>query len=106
VITYRVVFTPESAAQLNELYRFIATTSSPERALSYLSYVGGVMGCCESLRHFLDRGAKRDDSRPGMRITHYRRRTTLLFRIQASVVTILGVFHRGQDDQGMLESGG
>ncbi len=103
MITYRVVFTPESAAQLNELYRFIATTSSPERALSY---VGGVMGCCESLRHFPYRGAKRGDIRPGMRITHYRRRTTILFRIQASVVTILGVFHRGQDYQGMLEGGG
>ncbi len=103
MITYRVVFTPEAAAQSNELYTFIAAASSPERALSY---VGGVMGCCESLRHFPYRGTERDDIRPGMRITHYRRRTIILFRVQDGAASILGVFHRGQDYRRMLESGG
>ncbi len=102
MITYRVVFTPEALAQLDTLYAFIATAASPERAVRY---VAGVTDCCAALRHFPHRGRKRDDIRPGMRTTHYRRRTVIVFRVESDRVTILGVFHRGQDYQAVIESG-
>jgi plasmid stabilization system protein ParE len=48
------------------------------------------------------RGAARDDIRPGVRLTHHRKRTTIAFTVNDSTVTILGVFYGGQDVPGAL----
>ena len=91
---YRVIFTPEAMNQLEALYTSLAEASSRERAGRYLD---AVVTRCEGLRHFPLRGVRRDDIRPGLRLTHYRGRTAILFRVSNEEVTIIGVFHGGQD---------
>jgi toxin ParE1/3/4 len=83
VIAYRVVFTPEAMNQLSALYTVLAEASSRERASRY---VDSVVALCEGLRHFPLRGARRDDIRPGLRLTHYRGRTTILFQVGSDEV--------------------
>lgn len=63
------------------------------------------MAYCETLNTFPLRGARRDDIRPGLRVTHYRKRAVIAFDAGQDVVTILGVFYGGQDYETALESG-
>lgn len=93
-MTHRVVFAPEAEAQLVALYRYIAEVASPEVAARYTE---AIVHYCEGLETFPQRGTRRDDIRPGLRITHYRKRTVIAFSVNAGVVSILGVFYGGQD---------
>ena len=84
----------ESVAQLTELYRYIAAASSPEVAARYTD---SIVTYCESLQSLPHRGIQRDDIRPGLRITSYRKRVVIAFEVDADQVAILGVFYGGQD---------
>jgi plasmid stabilization system protein ParE len=90
---YIVVFAPEARAQLLELYRRIAFNASPAIAARYTD---ALVSQCEALAEFPERGTPRDDIRPGLRITHYRRRTVVAFAVDADEVAIIGLFHGGQ----------
>ena len=61
------------------------------------------MRYCESLCTFPHRGTMRDDIRPGLRITHYKKRTVIAFDVEADQVAILGVFYGGQDYEALLQ---
>ena len=65
-MSYTVVFTPEAEAQLVELYGYIAAASSPEIAGRFTD---GIVTYCESLSTFPNRGNRREDIRPGLRVT-------------------------------------
>jgi len=91
---YRVVFAPEAEEQLVHLYRHLAGAASPDVAARYTD---AVITYCESLCLFPERGSRRDDVRPGLRITHYARRTVIAFDVSADQVSIIGIFHGGQD---------
>jgi toxin ParE1/3/4 len=75
-MSYTVIFTPESEAQLTELYRYIAAASSPEVAARYTN---SIVTHCESLHTLPHRGIQRDDIRPGLRITSWRERVVIAF---------------------------
>jgi plasmid stabilization system protein ParE len=65
---YRVVFAPEAEEQLLALYRFISKVSAnPEIARRYTE---AIVDYCESMSEVPHRGTRRDDIRPGLRITH------------------------------------
>jgi len=97
-----VVFAPEAEVQLLSLYRFIATQATPAVAQRYVS---GIIGYCESLRTFPHRGMRRDDIRPGLRITNYRKRVVVAFAVDESRVEIVGVFYGGRDFERSLADG-
>ena len=99
---YAVVFTPEARDQLVALYRLIATEASPDIALRYTDTI---MSRCEALSLFPGRGTARDDIRPGLRITSFRKRSVIAFTVDADRVAILGIFHGGQDYEAALEAG-
>lgn len=90
----RVVFAPEAEDDLLELYRYISLHAESATAARY---VEAVIRHCERLVQFPNRGARRDDIRPGLRVTHYRRKTVIAFTIEADRLVILGVFHRGRE---------
>jgi len=94
---YTVVFTPEAEAQLIELYGYIAGEASAEIAARFTD---GIVGHCEGLSTFPNRGNRRDDIRPGLRICSYRRRVAIAFHVTDDRVNILGVFYGGQDYEG------
>lgn len=90
----RVIFSPEAEEQLADLYQYIASAASSGIAERYVSTI---IAYCETLETFPLRGAQRDDIRPGLRITNYKGRTVIAFAVDASQVSILGVFYGGQD---------
>ncbi|HVZ84096.1 MAG TPA: type II toxin-antitoxin system RelE/ParE family toxin [Terracidiphilus sp.] len=96
---YPVVFSPEAGEQLVELYRYIAEHASAEIAASYTE---AIVAHCERMQRFPQRGILRDDIRPGLRITHFRRRTVIAFVVEETRVVILGVFHGGRNYEGVL----
>ena len=96
---YRVVFSPEALEQLAELYRYIAEAASPDVAARYTD---AIVSYCESLRTFPLRGTQRDDVRPGLRVTNYKKRAVIAFDVDTEVVSIIGVFYGGQDYETVL----
>jgi plasmid stabilization system protein ParE len=96
VKTYSVVFAPEAEDDLVELFEFIVAQGSPAAAARYTD---AIVAYCEGLGRFAHRGTKRDDIRPGLRITNYRRRAVIAFSIDESTgtVAILGVYYAGRD---------
>ena len=98
---YTVILTPRAERQLADLYEYIADESSEVRAEKY---VRGIVADCICLETFPERGHKRDDVRPGLRIKGYRRRITIAFSLNATtlIVAIHGIFYGGQDFEQML----
>jgi plasmid stabilization system protein ParE len=98
-MNYRVVFSPEAQKQLAELFDYIAGAASPHVAARYTE---AIVSYCESLCTFPLRGTRRDDVRPGLRITNYKKRTAIAFNVNVEVVSIVGVFYGGQDYEAIL----
>lgn len=98
-MNYRVVFSPEAQEQLIELYRYIAEAAS--RAVA-AQYTEAIVSYCEGLRIFPLRGSPRDDVRPGLRITNYKKRTVIAFDVGTELVSIIGIFYGGQDYETVL----
>ncbi len=98
---YRVVFAPEAQEQLTALYRYIAAAASPAIAERYTS---AIVTYCEGLQTFPHRGTRRDDIRPGLQITNYKKRTVIAFDVNAETVSIIGVFYGGRDYETILQS--
>jgi toxin ParE1/3/4 len=95
-----VVFTPEAEEQLAELYRYIEENASPEVALHYTS---AVVEYCLGLDTFPERGTPRNDIRPGLRTTSYKRRTEIAYAVEDDRVEIIGIFHGGKDYERALQ---
>jgi toxin ParE1/3/4 len=95
-MSYAVEFTPEADRQLEVLYDYIAAAATPVTAELYTN---AIITYCESLATFPERAPRRDDIRPGLRVTHYRGRTSIAYTVDedAQVVWILGVYYGGQD---------
>jgi toxin ParE1/3/4 len=89
-----VIFAPEARDDLLRLYEWIADASSPIIALSY---VERVEGWCGNLDLAAERGHRRDDIRSGLRIIGFERRLTIAFEVSKDRVTVLRVFHGGQN---------
>ena len=102
-MNYRVVFSPEVLEQLAQLYRYVAQAASPSSIAA--GYTDAIVTYCESLATFPHRGVPRDDVRPGLRVTHYRKRAVIAFNVDGSQIFILGVFYGAQDYESILQDG-
>jgi toxin ParE1/3/4 len=96
---YSVIFSPRAEAQLANLYSYIADRSGSERAERY---VNDIIGFCQNLSTFPERGTKRDDLRPNLRTIGYAQRATIAFSVKPDRVTIHGVFYGGQDFEAVM----
>ena len=85
-MTHRIEFGPEAVGDLIDLYDFIAVRDGAERAIGYIDRIEEF---CRSLSVFPDRGTRRDDLRPGLRILGFERRAVIALNIAADTVTIL-----------------
>lgn len=95
-MSYTVKFAPEALDQLDAIEDYIAHAGSP---IAAARYVDAIVAYCESLATFPQRGIRRDDLMPGLRITNHRRNAVIAFMVDtdAETVSILGVFYGGQD---------
>ena len=98
---YSVIFTPRAERQLDELYLYIAEHDGETLADNYVT---GIIDDCLSLTTFPERGVKRDDIRPNLRIKNYAKRTIIAFSIDTTskIVVIHGVFYGGQNYEPLL----
>ena len=102
-MNYRVVFSPEAEEHLVSLYRYIASAATPDKASRYTE---AIVNYCERLRTLPHRGTMRDNVRPGLRITHDKKRAVIAFIVESEQVFILGVFYGGQDYESILQDDG
>ncbi len=93
-MTFEVVFTPESQADLLTLYDTVAEDGGSTRALDY---VERVQAACLRLGTFPERGARRDEIRPGLRVVGFERRIAIAFHVGAGRVVIDRVLYGGRD---------
>lgn len=99
--TYSVVFAPEARDQLAEIYGYIAGASGvPDVAARYTE---SIVAYCEGLSTFPLRGRQRDDVRPGLRVTFFKRRVVIAYMVEDSIISIIGVFYGGQDLESAME---
>ncbi len=96
----RVSFRPQAEADLLNLYSYIAAESGLDVAGSYIDRIEAA---CLSLATFPERGRKRDDIRPGLRIVGFERRASLVFHVKKSEVVIVRILYGGQDLEQVLE---
>jgi toxin ParE1/3/4 len=85
-----VVFAPEARDDLLNLYDWIADAAGPRVALAYLDRLNAF---CLGFDLAAERGKRRDDLRPGLRVVGFERRIT----VAEHRVTILRLFSRGRD---------
>lgn len=97
-----VVFTPRAEADLEWLYDIIADAGFPDRALEYTDRVRAF---CAGLDIASERGQRRDEIRPGLRVTGFERRVTIAFVVEDERVVILRLFYGGADCLAALRSG-
>jgi len=112
-MTGRINYTPEAEQQLQDVDDWITEVASAEIAQQFVS---AILDHIDGILVFPLAGRARDDVRPGMRSTTFKKKTLVAYALDESsdelVVNILGVFHGGQDwkavlseDQGDPEAG-
>ena len=97
-MTGRIHYTPEAEQQLNSLDEWITEKASAGTARRFVT---AILEHIDAILVFPLAGRSRDDVRPGMRTTTFKKRTLVAYKVDQSsdevVVHVLGVFHGGQD---------
>ena len=89
-----VRFRPLAEADLVELYDFIAL----QVGLSVAGdFIDRIEKACLALAHFPNRGRRREELRPGLRILGFERRTAIAYVVTGNEVVIARVFYGGRD---------
>lgn len=103
-MVYTVVYSPQSLEQIKGIYRYIAKESSSR--VTAKRYTDAIMDYCDGMERSPKRGVKRDDIRPGLRITNYKGSTVLAFFVDDSCmeVGIVGIYYGGQDYEAKLQA--
>jgi toxin ParE1/3/4 len=101
-VVYEVVFAPEARDDLLKLYDYISARSGPARARAYADRI---LAYCLGFETFPERGTRRDDLRPGLRVVGFARRVTIAFHISDGTVTIDRVLYGGRDLVAALRGG-
>ena len=91
---HRVVFHPRARRELDELYDYIADEGSPRQAASF---VAKIRNYCLGFSTFPERGVRRDDIEPGIRVVGFRRRVSIVFTVTETEVWILGIYYGGRN---------
>ena len=97
----RIVLSPGAIRQLKAIEGYLSAATSDDRAAQF---VDGIVDQCNSFADFSFRSTPRDDLRPDIRTTVYRRRVVIAYSVEVTTVTILGVFYGGQDFESALRA--
>lgn len=92
-MSYKLIFSPEAEQQIIELHTYITREGGQ---LNADRFTGELLDYLEGFTTFPERGNRRDDIRPGMRITHFRHRTIIAFAVTEEQTLIAGIYHGGQ----------
>jgi toxin ParE1/3/4 len=89
-----IIFAPEAHTDLIEIYDYIAERADIVRALGY---VERITEHCLGLANFPERGIRRDDLRPGLRVTGFERRVSIAFHVTETTVVVDRILCGGRD---------
>jgi len=101
--TYKVSLKPDAIADLQTIYEYIALEKGmPEVAWAYIQRLEK---SCNKLENAPLRGQKRDDLRKNLRIVPIDKNAVAAFEVDedAQLVTILNIFHGGQDYDAIMK---
>ncbi|WP_296746808.1 type II toxin-antitoxin system RelE/ParE family toxin [Mesorhizobium sp.] len=87
-----VIYTADAGDDLDHIYDVVALASSATTADRYDSRIRAF---CERLDYGSERGSRRDDVRPDLRIIGFERRITVAFVVEPERVVILRLFYGG-----------
>jgi toxin ParE1/3/4 len=93
-VTYRIEFAPEARDDLRELYLYIADHAGPDRAIAYIDRIEAF---CRGLAEFPERGIRRDDLFPGLRVVGFERRISIAFGVRPTSVIFYRFLYGGRD---------
>ena len=93
-MTFSVIFSLRAERHLDELYRTIALDSGTERADKFVS---SIVDYCLGFDLFPERGARREDLWPGLRIVGFKRVASIAFRVEGDRVVIHGIYYGGRN---------
>lgn len=93
-MSYVVGFDASARADIKSLYRYILANAGEHVADAY---VDKLMDYCAGFETFPERGIRREDISPGLRLVGYRRQATIAFRISGHTVTIVRIFYGGRN---------
>jgi toxin ParE1/3/4 len=88
-----VVLRPSALADLKDIFDYI----EPHSPINAARYVEKIEAFCMKLEHFPERGTRRDDLRPGIRILGFRHRINIAFVVFDDRVEIVRVLYGGRD---------
>lgn len=102
-MTYTVGFAPEAFDQLIALRRYIAAAATAAIAESYTE---SIVAHCQGLGMLPHSGSARDDIRPGLRTSSFKKRVVVAYAVDdtARVLTVVGLSYGGQDFESLLSS--
>lgn len=99
----KVVFRAAAERDLAKLYKDIRD-SRGEPTLA-INYIRRIRSYCEGFAEFPERGTRRDDIRPGLRIVGFERRVAIVFTFDADHVRIGRILYGGRDYEALLGKG-
>lgn len=73
------------------------TTSQRDLEPSAPAPTERILSYCLGFETFPERGTRRDDLRPGLRVVGFARRATIAFHVTDNTVTIDRILYRGRD---------
>lgn len=89
-----VVFSLEARHDLLQIFDWITERAGPDVAMTYVERLEKY---CLGFETASLRGRRRDDIRPGLRISGFERRVAIAFVVEDDAVVILRLHHAGQD---------
>jgi toxin ParE1/3/4 len=89
----KIVFRRAAENDLRELYDYIAERGGKSVAGKY---IGRIEAACMNLAEFPERGTKRSELVPGLRIIGFERRAAIAFVVEADAVRIMRVLYGGR----------
>ena len=92
-----VIYSPDAGNDLDWIYDTIAGATG---SLTATRYEQRIRAFCDGLDYASERGSRRDDIRPGLRIIGFERRVTVAFVVEPERVVILRIFYGGKDWKG------
>jgi toxin ParE1/3/4 len=95
-----VAISPEAKDDLVALYGWIAAAAHPKPALDYIERIEAF---CRGMSIASERGIRRDDIRPDLRIITFERRVTIAFTVDETSVVILRLFYAGRNWEELIE---
>jgi toxin ParE1/3/4 len=91
---HRVLFHPAAWRELIDIHDYIAAQAGPARAAKF---AGEIRDYCLGLADVPERGTRRDDIAPGARLVGFRRRVSIVFKVDDATVTIVGIYYGGRN---------